>query len=157
VANGRAVGALAEVAAWTAVLLLVYLATLSTFSGGELVIAACAAVPAAVLAWAGRRVTAAHWSLDARWFRWLLLLPGAVAADLARLPRWAARRGSGSFRTLTLPVETEARTRGRMAVGGLAMSLTPGSYVVESRASGRTMMVHQLASDPGRLERAVTE
>jgi multisubunit Na+/H+ antiporter MnhE subunit len=44
-----------------------------------------------------------------------------------------------------------------MAVGGLAMSLTPGSYVVESRASGRTVMVHQLASDPGRLERAVTE
>jgi multisubunit Na+/H+ antiporter MnhE subunit len=152
---GRA-GAVLEVAVWEVVLAVVYLATLASYSQGEVVVAVAAAFPAAVLARVARRASGARWQLPHGWWRWLALVPVAVLADSARLLKWFGRRdAAGQLRELHVPAEPTARTETRLAVAGLVLSATPASYVVDTRANERTLLVHALVDGRPRLEERV--
>lgn len=79
----------AEFAAWWAGLVLVWLATLSSFSFAELGAAAVVAVPGAVAARAGRVAAGQRWRVDVRWVRWLWFVPWAVVHDTVGVLRLA--------------------------------------------------------------------
>jgi multisubunit Na+/H+ antiporter MnhE subunit len=149
-------GAVLEVAAWELVLAVVYLATLASYSRGELVVAVAVALPAAILARVARRASGARWQLPRGWWRWTALVPVAVVADFARvLTRFGRRDVAGQFRELHVPDEPAVRVESRLAVAGFVLSASPGSYVVDSRADERTLLVHALVSGPPRLDEQV--
>ncbi|HVV23236.1 MAG TPA: Na+/H+ antiporter subunit E [Pseudonocardiaceae bacterium] len=149
-----------EIAAWWAFLVVVWIASLNSFSIAELVAAALFAVPGAFAARAGRRAAGVRWRLPSGWFRWLLTLPVAIAHDvvavlvLAVRPR--SREGDDEFRPLPLPDEpTEACRAGREAMTTVILSSTPGSVVVDANAEHDELLVHTLPVGDTALERQV--
>jgi multisubunit Na+/H+ antiporter MnhE subunit len=149
-----------EIAAWWAFLLVVWIATLNSFSVSELVVAAVLAVPCAVAARAAGRAVAVRWRLPRHWFRWLLTLPVAIAHDtvavllLAVRPR--SREDEDEFRRLPLPRDdTTAQQAGREAVTTAILSATPGSVVVDANETHDELLVHTLPIGGTRLARRV--
>ena len=92
----------------------------------------------------------------------LLRLPAAVLADTWLLVRliWRVptQRASqeGALRTLQLAGQPdERREESWQAVGGLLLSLSPGSFVVDSSGHPATLVMHGIRADGGLLERSM--
>ncbi|MEV4754236.1 hypothetical protein AB0J86_03855 [Micromonospora sp. NPDC049559] len=173
----------AETATWYAVLLLAWLAMLSSRAAEELVAGAVCALPTAVVAVAARRAIRRAWRPRPAWATWPLLLVPAVPADTARLlgrvlpgllrtravggrTRGAAggrtrgtagrNRSAGRTRgTATPPGEPAARRDLRRAWGTIVLSATPGSVVLRWPADGPAVL-HVLGSGRPSPERTVT-
>jgi multisubunit Na+/H+ antiporter MnhE subunit len=147
-----------EIAGWWAFLVVVWIATLNTFSIQEVVTAAVLAVPCAFAARAARHAAGLRWTVAPRWGRWLLALPMAIAHDTVAVLRLAMRRRpreeDDEFRVLTLPTERDdGRRTGREAVTTAALSATPGSVVVNSNDDHDELLVHAMPVGRTRLER----
>lgn len=154
-----------ETAAWTLLLVGVWLATLTAVTGSEVVIAVIVALALAPVALASRRTLGVVVRPRAAWARWLVRVPAAVVADSAQLAVAVVRaargdRTIGADRELTLPAEDVPRARTRVALAALVVSCTPGSYVADARPATAnapgTLVVHALRPRPSGLERAVT-
>lgn len=148
-------GAGAEVLGWWAVLVLLWLATLTTFSPQELIAAAVLALPAASAARVGRLAVHGHWRLPHR----IPQLSAALACAIVR-DSWAALliaargRPVGRFAEDELEVEADAwRRAGRAALITSVLSATPGSLVID--ADDNDLLLHVLAMPATRLRRLV--
>ncbi|MGY4099895.1 Na+/H+ antiporter subunit E [Nocardia sp. R16R-3T] len=152
--SGRArTGAAAEVLAWWAVLVLLWLATLTTFSVQELIAAAVLAWPAACAARVGRIAVQGNWRRPDRIAQAMAALPGAIVRDSWAALMIAARgRPVGRFEEDELDAEADARRRaGRAVLITAALSAPPGSLVIDADAD--RLLLHVLATPPTRLRR----
>jgi hypothetical protein len=144
-----------EVLPWWLGLTGLWVLTLSTPSLPEVVAAAVAAVPCAFAARAARKAVGGAWRPRARWFRWLLAVPGAAVresvqalVDVARHPR------AGRFDTVALPDEPDAVHLARAACAAVVVGSTPGTMVVatpENDPADRELVVHRLLDGDSRV------
>ncbi|VVJ25188.1 Uncharacterised protein [Amycolatopsis camponoti] len=154
-AAGYPAGVKSEVLPWWLGLTALWVLTLPTPSLPEIVAAAVAAVPCAFAARAARRAVGGGWRPRARWFRWLLAVPGAavresfqVLVEVVRHPR------AGRFDTVGLPREPDAVHEARAACAALVVGSTPGTMVVatpENPSAGRELVVHRLLDGGSRV------
>jgi multisubunit Na+/H+ antiporter MnhE subunit len=150
-----------EIAMWWAFLVLVWIATLNTFSLQELLVAAVLAVPCAVAARAGRVAAGVRWRIPSATRRWLLALPAAIAHDAVAVlslgVRWRTREHDDSFTVVKLPLEDDdARRAGREAMTTAILSATPGSVVVDANGEHDELLVHTMPIGRTRLERELS-
>lgn len=150
-----------EVAWWWAVSCGVWLLTLSSISAAELIVALSCGLPCGFAARATRRSLGGEWRLRPRWSLWVGPLVVAVLADSARLVatslRSVARTGqAGQLTAVSLPPgEPEHVFAGREAVGTVALSATPGTFVVDCDPERHVLTVHSLVSGPPAMEEVV--
>jgi multisubunit Na+/H+ antiporter MnhE subunit len=149
-----------ELLVWCCLTTGIWMASLSAFSGQDLVVAlgcGCLCAVAAVLARRAAR-------LDARppvaMLRWLAALPWSIASDTARvlvLPwRPRARASAGEFRRMRIGPPGEApRAVGRRAMAAVFLSATPGAYVVDVDPDSGTALVHAVGATAP-IEESVT-
>ncbi|HJP78916.1 MAG TPA: Na+/H+ antiporter subunit E [Pseudonocardiaceae bacterium] len=136
-----------EIAAWWAVLLLVWLASLNAFSYAELATAAGLALPCAFAARAGRIAASGRWRVKARWARWLLFAPAAILHDTVAVLRLATRPDRPQDDSFDhLPAQDEA-------LATAMVSAAPGSVVVDAERNRLT--VHRLPIGETKLTEAV--
>lgn len=148
-----------EVVAWWLLLLAGYLQLISTVSPADVVAGAVISGLAAVAAVGARRATQSTWQPTTA-VRLLAYVPGSVLADTWRLVPvlWAEvfRRGEMPGRVrevaLTSPADPAAEHT-RTAVAAVTMSMSPGTYVIDTRRG--SLLIHTLRDEPDRLERAV--
>jgi len=152
----------AEAAAWGVLLLAGYLAMVSQRSGAEIVLGALLSAVAGGAAVLARRMTDSSFSVPRGWLAVVLRLPAAVLADTWLLIQliWRApvlrRPPEEALRTLQLADQPdELREASWQAVGGLLLSLSPGSYVVDSSGHPATLVIHGIRADVGLLERSM--
>ncbi len=153
-----------EAAVWWVLLFAGYLMLVSPRSGGEFVLGALLSAIAGGAAVLARRMSGSSFVAPQGWVGALLRLPAAVLADtwlLARLV-WpeVCRRGTpkGELRPLPLTEQPdEIREESWQAVAGLILSLSPGSFVVESSSHPPALLVHALRAGPGAVERSVRQ
>jgi multisubunit Na+/H+ antiporter MnhE subunit len=136
---------LAEFVLWWLVLAAMWLATLSTYSGGELLLAGSCALPGAAAVVAARRVLGASWRPSWRWLRWLVAIPVTAVTDTAKV----VIRPKPAHRSIALP----DRDAGAEAAATLAVNATPGTVVTDVRDG--ELRVHALSARPSLLERVV--
>lgn len=159
--------AVGEVLAWWAVLVGIWLTTLSSPSSSELGISVASGLACALVAVPVRRALRAKWHPQPSWVQWLLPLPAAVLADTVRLfvlafrPRRTTGGGDdpkdGELSEIRLPVDDDPHRAGiRRALASLALSATPGTYVVDSRPEDNVLIVHSLGSGAPRLDEVVS-
>jgi multisubunit Na+/H+ antiporter MnhE subunit len=143
-----------EPAVWWAVLLAFYLAIISGVSLVELLVGAATATAGAAAAVVTRRALLAadnpeKYRPRLSWLRWLVVLPVQILADSVRL-----LRPRGRFVELRLPADDRpAALRGFAA---LAVSTSPGTYVVEVVPDRNVLVLHRITERPSALERAVS-
>lgn len=151
-----------EAAVWWVLLFVGYLMLVSPLSGGEFVLGVLLSAIAGGAAVLARRVSGSSFVVPQGWVSALLRVPAAVLADtwlLARLV-WPEmrRRGTpeGALRPLPLTEQSdEIREESWQAVAGLMLSLSPGSFVVESSTHPPVLLVHAVRAGPGAVERSV--
>src|SRR3954470_24132079 len=92
-----------ELLGWWVVAVGVWMASLSAWSGQELLVAAGCAVPCALGAVGARVAIGGAWRTPPDAWRWFLMLPAAIVVDAVRVLSWPVRsRGGGSFRTIDI-------------------------------------------------------
>jgi hypothetical protein len=160
---------IAETAAFWLLLTGLWLLTLSSVAGSELVAAVVLALPAAVAAGTARRAVGASWRWPLGWPRRLVapavavlavaVLVVSVLADTARVLAAVARRpcargGRGRLARVELAAEASPeRAAARRAAAVLVLSLSPGSVVVA--ATGDELTVHEFAAGRPRLSEVI--
>jgi multisubunit Na+/H+ antiporter MnhE subunit len=137
----------AEVVAWWAVLLGVWLMSLNAFSFAELITATALALPGAFAARAARIAASGSWRVRPRQLRWLLHLLWAILHDTVAVLRLPA---GGKDEFSEMPV-----SHGGEAPATAVVSAAPGSVVVD--AEDDTLLVHRLPIGETGLTEAVRE
>lgn len=139
-----------------------YLVLISQRTGAEIVLGALLSVPAGGAAVLARRVTGSCFAVPRGWVAVVLRLPAAVLADSALLVRLIWRPSTlrspqaGDLRALQLADQPdELREASWQAVAGLLLSLSPGSFVVDSSGPPPTLVMHGIRADAGLLERSM--
>jgi hypothetical protein len=147
-----------EIGLWWVVLTACELMLVSAVDRYELLVAVLLGLAGAVVASLARTAQQSSWRLGSGWLAWLPLLPGRVLADTAGVLLAAARGESGSWREVPVAdaQRDDARGRAARALGAIALSLSPGSVVVDvDPASGRARL-HSFGSRGGSaLEKAI--
>lgn len=142
-----------EAACWAVGLFLLNLVFISSVDALELLLGVLAALAGGVLAVAAREASGNAFGVRPGWWRWLARVPLDVARDLGLVAvllarRLAGRRVAGRFVTVQLPDEREPYATTARAVAGLAISLAPGSYLVNSEPARNRLLLHTLHSRP---------
>jgi len=147
-----------ELIGWYVVAVGIWMASLSAYSGQELVVAAGCAVPCALAAVGARRAVGGAWQLPAEALRWFLILPAAIVVDAVRVLSWPLRTGGGgSFRTVDIGARGDTpAASGRRVAAALAVSSTPGAYVVAADEKAGTVTIHGFGGS-SMIERAVSK
>ena len=146
---------LAETLVWAALLVGVWVLTLNAVSAPEMGAAGFAGLCCGAAATAGRAGLGSRWRPSPGSVRWLLWLPFAVLADATRVfvtalsqvgrPRDEER---GRLRRAAVPAPVDPpRRAATQALATMAVSFTPGSYVVDDDAEG-DLVVHALVEGP---------
>jgi hypothetical protein len=139
--------ALAEIVAWAAVTLGIWLVTLSGLTLPETLFAAGASVPCGVGAWAGRRAMGASWRFRPAWVLWPVPVAVTAVIELGELFRTAVwRPHPGRLKTIELPAEERRLAAGREAAATLALSSTPGTLGAHHDPRENRLVVHELLS-----------
>lgn len=146
---------LVEAVVWWVVLLAAYLAIISKISITELVVGTITAAVGAGAAVITRRALTSAGSREGyrprpAWLRWLRPLPAQIAGDSIRL-----LRPRGGFGELRLPAEEE-RMAALRGFAELAVSVSPGTYVVEVAPRENTFVVHRVGEAASAVEREVS-
>jgi hypothetical protein len=147
---------------WGVLLLAGYLALVSQRSGSEIILGALLSAVAGGAAVLARRVTGSCFAVPRGWLPVLMRLPAAVLADswllvrlIWRTPTLQASQ-AGALRTLQLAGQPDdLREQSWQAVGGLLLSLSPGSFVVDSSGRPPRLVIHDIRDDVGLLERSM--
>ncbi|WP_369046489.1 hypothetical protein [Sinomonas sp. P10A9] len=150
-----AAGALVELTLWTIAGTLFWLATASTISVVEVLIAALAALLGGILARAARRAMPFRARPRRVWLRWAATVPVAAMADMVRLAGWLGGSQPEDLRTASMPQGRGPRETGWRAGGIVSLSATPGSVVVGSDPEVGTVTVHTLVSGWPGLDESV--
>ncbi len=163
--GGRWLAAARDAVASVVLLAGVYLLLIGTISPAEGGVAVGSAATG-LLALRTRRTTVQRPRGSLRWLRPLAV---AVLADTTNIvirfahlvaDRLAAGRvpapGTGRLRRLSAgPGSSGAGGEARRALAELALSMTPGTYIVDADADRGVLLVHALGAEPSRLERSV--
>jgi hypothetical protein len=147
-----------EIVLWWAALTVCELMLISAVDRYELLAAVGLGLAGGLVATFARTAQPSSWRLRFQWLGWLPLLPVRVVADTARVLLAAARGETGSWRDAAIAHAQgdDAGARGARAVGAIAMSLAPGSVVLDVNAATGVARLHALGSVGGsRLEQAV--
>jgi multisubunit Na+/H+ antiporter MnhE subunit len=152
-----------EVIAWSALMVGLWVVTLSAVTVPEIVAAAAAGVASALGAAAARLALGGRWRVEARWSRWLVAWCGSLAADTAAVFTLAARHirdrdVAGDFAEVALKRTAGGRPSEDLhrALAALVLSSTPGSVVYDSDPWGHRLFVHRIVDVPPDLETAVS-
>lgn len=143
---------LAETLVWAALLVGVWVLTLNAVSAPEMGAAGFTALGCGAAATAGRAALGGRWRPAPGWARWLPRLLLAVPADAARvfgaaLSQLGRHPGGerGRLRRVEMPVPGDRRRwAARQALATMAVSSTPGSYVVHVDDDRGELVVHAL-------------
>lgn len=149
-----AASAALEYTAWTAAGTLFWLATASTVTGVETVVAAAVSLAGAVLARLARRALPFRARPGRQWLRWAATVPVAAAADMVRLPGWFRRGQPEQLREDAMPA-CGPRETGWRAGGIVALSATPGSIVVASDPESGAALIHTITRGWPRLDEKI--
>ncbi len=128
-----------EVTPWAAVCVGVWLLALSSVTLPDLGLAMPAGLLCGLLAASGRRLAGGRWHPQPRWAAWLITLPVTVIAETLGVWRAAGRAAldparSGRERLSQLPTsEPDNVAAARCGLATLALSASPGSYVINLR------------------------
>ena len=141
------VAVLAEVVFWWAVAYAVWLMSLSAAPLQELLVGAAASLPCGVAAYGARRATGDRWVLHRSWLRPALRAPLAMVTDTVTVLASAltGKPAGGFWHVATGAVDDAPPARSQRAVATFWLSLTPGSYAVDSDPSDGRIMIHTLA------------
>jgi multisubunit Na+/H+ antiporter MnhE subunit len=145
---------LIEVAVWWVVLFAAYLVVISTVSPTEIVVGALTGAAGAVSAVLTRRTLLAadndeRYRPRTEWLLWTRTMPVAVVTGVVRL----LDRAHGEFAELRMPADE--RPAARRGFTELALSVAPGTYVVDVDPDRDTVLVHRVGP-ASTLEREVT-
>jgi multisubunit Na+/H+ antiporter MnhE subunit len=151
-----------EWVAWAGAVLVVWLLTLASVSGADLTVAGVAAAACGTAAVATRRALGLRLHPSRRYLRWLAPLPVGIAYDTAAvlsLPwRRLFRRGrEGRWVRIPVAPGTGVRASTARAAATMAVSVTPGSFVVDDDPKTGELTVHLLVGrrSPGSMTKAV--
>lgn len=150
------VGALTELVLWWVGGTLFWLATASTVTMSETLVAAAIALIAAVLARLARRAIPFDAKPRLAWLRWAALVPVSAVADAARLVPWLGGRQAEDIVEARLPASTDRAETGLRAGGIVALSATPGTVVVDCEPRSGTVRMHSLVKGWPHLDERVT-
>lgn len=152
---------LAEIAVWWAMLVGVWLLTLSSsVNAAEVVVAGACAVPCAVAARLARAAVGGHWRFRGSWLTWTGPLLRSAIVDGAKVLAVALRQRTtgasvGHLYEVSLPDEGDgAHAAGQEGCAELTLSATPGTFVVHG--DPETLVVHALTSGRSRLAERVS-
>jgi hypothetical protein len=129
--------------------------------GAELVLGAVLSVVAGCAGVLARRAGGSSFAVSWRWFGPLARIPFAVLADTMVLARllWAKRQAPAMpLRTVPLARQAdEVRGESWQAVAGLMLSLSLGSFVVDSGGQPPGLLVHAVREQPSVVERSMRQ
>ncbi|HEU5045638.1 MAG TPA: hypothetical protein VFT75_16060 [Nocardioidaceae bacterium] len=151
---------IAETAAWWAMLVGVWLLTLSSsVNAAEVVVAGACAVPCAITARLARSAVEGRWRFRVAWLAWAGPLLKSTVTDAVRVLAIAVGRAGedrvGQLFEVSLPEEDdEAHAAGRESLAELTLSTTPGSFVVHG--DPQTLVAHSLSHNKSGLVETVT-
>ncbi|WP_138445062.1 Na+/H+ antiporter subunit E [Sinomonas susongensis] len=148
-------GALGELVLWWAGGSVFWLATASTVTLGETLVAAAVALVAAVLARVARRAIPFEAKPALAWLRWTSLVPVSAVADSARLVPWLAGRQPEDVVEAQLPRSTGRAETGLRSGAILALSATPGTVVIDCDPDTGTARMHSLVKGWPHLDERV--
>jgi len=159
-ARRKVAGIVLEAACWWIACTAVWLATLGTITKAELVVAAGAGLPCAVLACASRRAMRLRARIPARVWRWAFLVPVTAVTDLVRVAGWAVRATSGRGRSSrivsrALPPGESAPATGWRATAAVAVSATPGTLVLDVDPDSGVALMHAIVRSTPALDARV--
>jgi multisubunit Na+/H+ antiporter MnhE subunit len=153
---------LVEAAVWWVLLFAGYLTMVYPLSGGEFALGAMLSAVAGCAGVLARCASDSSFVVSWRWWGPLLRIPIAVLADSLLLVRllWPQLRGQVAVMTALriLPLAhqlDDVRAESWQAVAGLMLSLSPGSFVVDSSAHPSALLVHAVRGQPSAMERSV--
>lgn len=152
---------LAEAAAWWAVLIGIWMITVSPPDWPDVWVAAGAALLCTILTIAARRALKDRWRPGRETWRWPAALPAAAVVDTVRvlmLPLRDTRRHprKGDLETVRLADGgPEQRAATRRAEGTVVMSATPATMVLDCVPEDNTLLVHRLAAGPPDVAKVV--
>lgn len=149
----------AELAAWWAATLGLWLLTLASVNAPDLMIAVPSSLVCAVLAIGVRRTLGGNWRWPGGTARWVVKLPLAVVTDAVGVLVLPFRPGGRSragewIRVPVLPGADPRRTTKR-AVASVLVSSTPGSVVVHDDEDTGELLVHSLVQSRWSMEGVV--
>lgn len=151
-----------EAAAWWILLFAGYLVLVSERSAAEYILGASLSAVAGSAAVLARRASGSSFAVPQGWVLVLIRLPAAVLVDTWLLVRliWpgSTPRAAQVVRLQTLELADQPDERHNFswqAVAGLLLSLSPGSFVVDSSAHPPELVVHSIRASPGLLERSL--
>lgn len=152
-----------ELAGWALLLVGLYLALISSIDQWEAIVAVGVGILAAATGPLVRVAEHASWRPRLAWCRWLVAVPTTAVRDTATLVAVVWRRlvlrqdVRGHFRRLSAPLGgNNAQARARRALTAAAISVTPGTYVVDIDTNDGTVLIHELGRPGGRVEGEVT-
>jgi hypothetical protein len=147
-----------EIAVWWVALTACELMLISAVDRYELLAAVLLALACAVVASLARTAQPSSWRLRLDWLGWLPLLPARIVVDTFHVLVAAAKGEKGTWRTTPVGGATghDASARGARALGAMALSMSPGSVVVDVDPTSGAARLHALGSGGGSsLEKAV--
>lgn len=147
-----------EIVVWWVALTALELMLISAVDRYELLAAVLLALVCAVVASLARTAQPSSWRLRLDWLGWLPLLPVRIVLDTVAVLLAAAKGEKGTWRTTPVAGAKgdDAGARGARAVGAMALSLSPGSVVVDVDGTSGVARLHSLGSSGGSsLEKAV--
>lgn len=143
-----------EVTIWWAIGLGVWLLTLSSVDGPDLIVATPLTLGGGVLAVMARRVLGGDWPYPHRASAWAGRLPIAIGYDTVRILArpWVVllsrRPDEGHFVRIPVAPGPDARSTTRRAAAVFLVSLTPGSYAVHADDDTGELVVHCMGGSP---------
>lgn len=152
---------LVEAAVWWAVLIGIWMITVSPPDWPDVWVATGAALLCTILTVAARHALEDRWRPGRETLLWPLLIPVAAVADTFRvltLPLRATRIAPHRRDLVTVRLPRggpEPRAAMRRAEGTLVVSATPATMVVDCSPEDDTLLVHQIASGPPDLIKVV--
>jgi len=138
-----------EAAGWAVACFVVWLVTLSAITWQDAALAAGAAALSAGCAVGGRVLFEGHWHPRLTWLRWAAVLPLSVVVDTVAVlaGAYGLRRLHDDRQEQRLPAgEDDATSAARAALGALALSAAPASYVFDTDSESRALHVHSAGS-----------
>lgn len=139
-----------EVIAWWVSLGLIWVSSLNSLSTPDLVAAAVAGLPCALIGPWARRAIGVRWRPRLRWLRWLACVPRSVLTDTVRVFA-ALPRAAATIRTVRLAGPDE----GTQAAAILLVSAAPATVVLDARPAESRLLLHSLSREKSTVERAV--
>lgn len=148
-----------EVFLWWVFTDAVWLASVTTVTNSELLVATASTLPCSVLAWLARRANRGYWRFRMRWLAWLPIVSRDIAVQTVQAWLYALipRRRRALFIAVPLPGEDDRTAAGRRAISTLSLATTPGTVVCDSDARLARLLMHRLGAKQGRLESAVQQ